>query len=91
MTDTEYRTEFTLWCIMSAPLLVNTDVRNMTDIMKKVLLNKDLIKINQDTTSTGGKRISFDKSCGEVSGFKHVATLQFRVIGCLPNLGKKYN
>ena len=69
MTDTEYRTEFTLWCIMSAPLLVNTDVRNMTDIMKKVLLNKDLIKINQDTTSIGGKRISFDKSCGEVSGF----------------------
>ena len=69
MTDTEYRTEFTLWCIMSAPLLVVTDVKNMTDIMKKVLLNKDLIKINQDTTSTGGKRISFDKSCGEVSGF----------------------
>lgn len=36
MTDTEYKTEFSLWCIMSAPLLVVTDVRNMTDIMKEV-------------------------------------------------------
>ena len=67
MTDTEYRTEFTLWCLMSAPLLVVTDVRNMTSIMKEVLLNKDLIKINQDTTGPGGKRIGFDKTCGEVS------------------------
>ncbi|XP_011402528.1 PREDICTED: alpha-galactosidase-like [Amphimedon queenslandica] len=65
MTDTEYRTEFTLWCLMSAPLLVVTDVRNMTSIMKEVLLNKDLIEINQDTTGPGGKRIGFDKTCGE--------------------------
>ena len=35
-TDTEYKTEFSLWCIMAAPLLVTTDVRNMTDIMKEV-------------------------------------------------------
>ena len=35
-TDNEYRTEFSLWCLMAAPLLVDTDVRNMTDIMKEV-------------------------------------------------------
>ena len=36
MTDTEYRTEFSIWCILAAPLLVATDVRNLTDIMKEV-------------------------------------------------------
>ncbi len=36
MTNTEYRTEFSLWCIMGSSLLVATDIRNMTDIMKEV-------------------------------------------------------
>ena len=37
MTDTEYRTEFSIWCLLAAPLLVATDVRNLTDIMKEVI------------------------------------------------------
>ena len=36
MTDIEYRTEFSLWSIMSSSLIVSTDVRNLTDIMKEV-------------------------------------------------------
>ena len=36
MTDTEYRTEFAMWCIMGSSLIVATDIRNMTDIMKEV-------------------------------------------------------
>ena len=39
MTDMEYQTEFTLWCIMGSSLIVSTDIRNMTDIMKKVCLS----------------------------------------------------
>ena len=35
-TDTEYITEFIMWCMMGSPLIVATDIRNMTDIMKKV-------------------------------------------------------
>ena len=35
-TDEEYRTEFAMWCIMGSPLIVSTDIRNMTDIMKEV-------------------------------------------------------
>ena len=38
MTDLEYRTEFTMWCIMGSPLIITTDIRNMTDIMKEVCL-----------------------------------------------------
>lgn len=35
-TDVEYRTEFTMWCMISSPLIVATDIRNMTAIMKEV-------------------------------------------------------
>ena len=35
-TDTEYRTEFSMWCIIGSSLIVATDIRNMTDIMKEV-------------------------------------------------------
>jgi alpha-galactosidase len=65
MTDVEYRTEFSIWCLLAAPLLVVTDVRNMTDIMKEILLNKEIINVNQDPLGYGGRRIGYDKSCGE--------------------------
>ena len=35
-TDTEYRTEFSMWSIAASSLIVATDIRNMTDIMKEV-------------------------------------------------------
>lgn len=35
-TDAEYRTEFSIWSITASNLLVATDIRNMTDIMKEV-------------------------------------------------------
>ena len=38
-TDAEYRTEFSLWSIAASNLLVATDIRNMTDIMKQVPLS----------------------------------------------------
>ena len=35
-TDAEYRTEFSIWSITASNLIVATDIRNMTDIMKEV-------------------------------------------------------
>mmetsp|Transcript_6395 Transcript_6395/g.15706 ORF Transcript_6395/g.15706 Transcript_6395/m.15706 type:complete len:374 (+) Transcript_6395:67-1188(+) len=57
MSETEYRTEFSLWCMASAPLLVSTDLRNMTDFMRSVLLHDELIAINQDHLSVAGGRV----------------------------------
>lgn len=57
-TDVEYRTEFTMWCMISSPLIVATDIRNMTAIMKEVLLNRDLIEVNQDPLKQAGNRIA---------------------------------
>lgn len=45
----EYRTHFILWAMLSAPLIVNLDVRSMDKETADVLLNKEIIAINQDS------------------------------------------
>jgi len=57
MTDTEYKTEATLWTIAASPLIVATDLRNMSAIQKEVLLNKELIDIHQDRLGLAGNRV----------------------------------
>ena len=54
-TDIEYMTEFSFFAISGSPLLVATDIRNMTDIMKKVLLNTEIIAVNQLDETPAGK------------------------------------
>lgn len=68
MTDAEYRTAFTLWSLTASPLIVATDVRNMTSIMKEVLLNQEAIDVNQDYTMPTGKRIGFEQCDWAVLG-----------------------
>mmetsp|Transcript_31760 Transcript_31760/g.69476 ORF Transcript_31760/g.69476 Transcript_31760/m.69476 type:complete len:422 (-) Transcript_31760:210-1475(-) len=53
-TDESYRTAFTLWSLTQSPLIVDTDIRNMTAIMKEVLLNQELIDIHQSTVTPPG-------------------------------------
>ncbi|WP_407554232.1 NPCBM/NEW2 domain-containing protein [Streptomyces sp. Pv4-95] len=48
MTDTEYRSHFALWSMMSAPLLIGSDLRKATPETFEILANKDLIALDQD-------------------------------------------
>jgi len=52
----EQQVHFALWCIMSSPLFLGNDPRFMSEGEKDIILNKEAIKINQDTTEQG-KRI----------------------------------
>lgn len=54
----ESRTEYTFWTLWSSPLLVSTDLRNLSDEKKEILMNKEVIAINQDESYTSGDRIS---------------------------------
>jgi alpha-galactosidase len=45
-SDEEYRTEFTMWTIAASPIIVATNIMNMTDIMTEILLNADMIKVS---------------------------------------------
>ncbi|XP_065845536.1 uncharacterized protein [Oscarella lobularis] len=57
MTDTEYVTEFTIWAITASNLLVSTDIRNLTDIMKTILLNEEVVAVHQDKLRKAGYRV----------------------------------
>lgn len=48
MTDTEYRSHFSLWSMMAAPLLIGSDLRKATPETFAILANKDLIAVDQD-------------------------------------------
>ncbi len=52
-TDTEYRTHFSLWAIMNSPLMIGCDIRNMDDVTRGILTNREVIAINQDIECRG--------------------------------------
>ncbi|WP_206739772.1 NPCBM/NEW2 domain-containing protein [Streptomyces lydicus] len=59
MTDTEYRTHFSLWSMMAAPLLIGSDLRKAGPETFEILANKDLIAVDQDRL---GKQATVVKS-----------------------------
>jgi alpha-galactosidase len=58
MTATEYRSQFSLWALMAAPLIAGNDVRNMDQTAKDILLNQEVIAVDQDPLGAQGKPIS---------------------------------
>ncbi|MFE7958142.1 NPCBM/NEW2 domain-containing protein [Streptomyces sp. NPDC057413] len=58
MTDTEYRSHFSLWSVMAAPLLIGTDLRKATDTTYEILGNKEVIAVDQDPLGKQGTVVS---------------------------------
>ncbi|WTP20352.1 NPCBM/NEW2 domain-containing protein [Streptomyces sp. NBC_00203] len=58
MTDTEYRTHFSLWAQMAAPLLIGSDLRNVSSATLDILRNSDVIAVDQDTLGRQGTVVS---------------------------------
>src|SRR3954447_4927820 len=54
MTDTEYRSHFSLWAVMAAPLLIGTDLRKATQPTFDILENRDIIAVDQDELGAQG-------------------------------------
>ncbi|GAA3012983.1 hypothetical protein GCM10020229_25370 [Kitasatospora albolonga] len=60
MTDTEYRTHFSLWAQMAAPLLIGADLRTATPATYEILKNADVIAVDQDPLGRQGTVIAKD-------------------------------
>jgi alpha-galactosidase len=58
MDMVEYRTHFSLWAMLAAPLLAGNDVRSMDDETKQLLINREVIAIDQDKLGKQGFRVS---------------------------------
>jgi alpha-galactosidase len=57
MTDIEYRSHFSLWCLMAAPLMAGNDLEHMTDATKAILMNKEIIAVDQDPAGIQAQRV----------------------------------
>ena len=60
LTIEEQKTHFALWCIMSSPLFLGNDPRNISEDEAAIILNKKAIAINQDPTEQGVKIASIN-------------------------------
>ena len=49
LTLTESRAQFSLWCMLAAPLMAGNDLRKMSPEILKILTNRQAISINQDS------------------------------------------
>ncbi|MDQ0954492.1 alpha-galactosidase [Streptomyces phaeochromogenes] len=58
MTDTEYRTHFSMWSIMAAPLLIGSDLRSVPEETFDILGNKEVIAVDQDPLGKQGAVLS---------------------------------
>jgi alpha-galactosidase len=54
MTATEYRTHMSMWAMMSAPLIIGTDLRTIPEPYLAMLSNKEIIAIDQDPLGVQG-------------------------------------
>ncbi len=56
MTDDEYHTHMTLWCILAAPLFAGNDLTKMNRATLEILTNPEVIAIDQDPIGVQGHR-----------------------------------
>ncbi|MBA0884849.1 glycoside hydrolase family 27 protein [Flavobacterium undicola] len=63
MSPEEQKSHFSLWCIISSPLILGNDLRNISKETLKILMNKEAIAINQDALGIQG-RLMYEQSPG---------------------------
>merc|ERR1711970_70824 len=70
MTDTEYRTMFSLWCLVKSPLMLGTDLTTLTRESEayRIITNERLLAINQDPLGVQGQCIKDCCSHGSIGG-----------------------
>ncbi|HEX3030072.1 MAG TPA: carbohydrate-binding protein [Clostridia bacterium] len=56
-TTEEYRTQFSMWCMMASPLIAGNDLRTMNQATKDILLNTEVIAVDQDPAGIQGHRV----------------------------------
>ncbi len=57
LTEEEDRAHFSLWCMLSAPLMTGNDLRYMPESTRALLTNRELIAIDQDPLGKQGFKI----------------------------------
>ena len=80
MTPTEYRTHFSLWCLLAAPLMAGNDIRSMSSDTREILINKEVIAVDQDPLGRQGRRV---KKAGDTEIWAKEMSDGSRAVGLL--------
>ncbi len=51
------RAHFSLWCILAAPLMAGNDLREMSESVRKILTDPEVIAVNQDPRGHQGYKV----------------------------------
>jgi alpha-galactosidase len=65
MNAAQFRTQFTMWAILAAPLMISDDLRGMSAASLQTVSNKQVIAIDQDPAGVQGTLVS-SSGAGEV-------------------------
>lgn len=60
MTEEQDRTHFSMWCIMSSPLLLGNDMMNLDNKTLSIISNPEVIAVNQDSSGLQAQLIYND-------------------------------
>jgi hypothetical protein len=58
LTAEEDKSHFSMWCIMSSPLVLGNDMTTISSTTKTILTNAEVIAVNQDTTGLQAKIVT---------------------------------
>ena len=57
MSNEEYRTHMSLWCLLAAPLFASNDLTKMTPETLAILTNPEVIAVDQDAKGVQGRHV----------------------------------
>jgi len=55
-TETEYRSQMSLWCLLASPLMATCDVRSMDAATRDILTRHEVVAVNQDPLGRQAER-----------------------------------
>ena len=58
MTDAEAQSQFSMWSMVAAPLIVGSDVRKLSDNAVSMLTNREVLAVDQDPLGIQGKALT---------------------------------
>ena len=57
VTDLQGRAQFSMWAVLAAPMLISSNVRNLTAFQLETYLNAEVIAVGQDVLGRQGQRL----------------------------------
>ena len=66
LTPDEQYTHITLWCLLSAPLLIGCDMTQLDDFTLSLLTNDEVLAVDQDPLGKQATRISRRRRSGSL-------------------------